>query len=199
MKRRRISWTFDCGAVIIRCLRLIGAMIDAEFINCSGTVAPGRCEMDKFIQLTSCRPRRVVACVQVITYGDALKYARHIAAGVDHLHRNRLLHLDLKPANVMVRNRESLEVREKGGHYAPLELAGTLPGVSRSIRRAKDPCGCRLLTREIAIFRRLHEHGFRGAMAQKVVRQNMHRPVHMRVSRLARSQSFWKSTFISWL
>ncbi|CAM9107401.1 unnamed protein product [Ectocarpus fasciculatus] len=40
--------------------------------------------------------------MEVITYGDALKYARHIAAGVDHLHRHKLLHLDLKPGNVML-------------------------------------------------------------------------------------------------
>lgn len=37
-----------------------------------------------------------------LTYRVALNYARHIAAGVDHLHRHRLLHLDLKPANVLV-------------------------------------------------------------------------------------------------
>lgn len=40
---------------------------------------------------------------QEITFGDALKYARHIAAGIDHLHRHKLLHLDLKPGNVLVR------------------------------------------------------------------------------------------------
>ena len=38
-----------------------------------------------------------------VTYGQALKYACDIAAGVDHLHQHRLLHLDLKPGNIMVR------------------------------------------------------------------------------------------------
>lgn len=39
-----------------------------------------------------------------LTYGNALKFALHIASGVDHLHRHNVLHLDLKPANVLVRD-----------------------------------------------------------------------------------------------
>eukprot|EP00903_Cladosiphon_okamuranus_P006447 g6307.t1 len=69
-----------------------------------------------------------------ITFGDAMKYARHIAAGIDHLHRHNLLHLDLKPDNVLLD-------RAGSGAKASLTDFGLSKIISNTIRTSNRVLG----------------------------------------------------------
>jgi tRNA A-37 threonylcarbamoyl transferase component Bud32 len=56
---------------------------------------------------------RVVADDFTLTERDCILFMRQICEGVEYMHSQHVVHLDLKPENIMCHTRTSHQVREK--------------------------------------------------------------------------------------
>jgi eukaryotic-like serine/threonine-protein kinase len=45
---------------------------------------------------------RILQKEKVLDHALAVEYIRQVAAGVDHAHKNKIIHRDLRPSNIMV-------------------------------------------------------------------------------------------------